>query len=162
MANCGWLWNDGTFIGRNDGGAWLMNDSSCAFEPGEGGGKSGIASRYNRYWAQRQSVWHTRKVLIEDLNLAKDLREAEKKLEGVEDKIRATAKAYAELEAEAEKQAKTQAQLRALEAKEHELIERLEALETQERELIARYEVERVEYERKLVEREEEIFLLLM
>jgi hypothetical protein len=58
LANCGWLWNDGTFLGTNDGGAWLLNDSSCATEPGATATSAagGFASGWQDYWKMRKML----------------------------------------------------------------------------------------------------------
>jgi glycine/D-amino acid oxidase-like deaminating enzyme len=43
MANCGWLWNDGSFLGWSDG-AILTNVADCASEPGGAAAEAAAAA----------------------------------------------------------------------------------------------------------------------
>ena len=90
MANCGLVLNEGSFIGLNDGGAILLNDDSCAVQPGGGVDTSGPAggSIVAGWWSKNQ--WH---------NLRDELEE-EKRLRALRKKRRADKAAAAELEAE--------------------------------------------------------------
>lgn len=90
MANCGLLLNDGTtFVGLNDGFAILLNDNSCAFEPGAGATQEtdnkGGGGYIGGFWSRKQ--WHTvigeieaeRKLVVdaEARRRAAELRKAE-------------------------------------------------------------------------------------
>jgi hypothetical protein len=49
LANCGWLWNDGSFLGWSDG-AILTNEANCASEPGGAASTAAAAGGFAASW----------------------------------------------------------------------------------------------------------------
>jgi hypothetical protein len=88
LANCGWLWNDSSYLGTNDGGAWLLNDSSCAAEPGTdagsgssaGGGAGGYAKSWRDHWEAERKLAIRRAYLLDQIRSSDGYRRLKRKL----------------------------------------------------------------------------------
>jgi hypothetical protein len=82
LANCGWLWNDGSFLGWNDG-AILTNEASCATEPGaESAANSGggYAKAWDDHWKAKDKRDKRRAELLALIRSSDDYKRLQRKL----------------------------------------------------------------------------------
>jgi hypothetical protein len=83
LANCGWLWNDGSFIAFNDGGVVLTNEGGCSDNLGGNGDANaagGYAKAWDDHWKAKARRDKRRAELLDLIRASDDYRRLQRKL----------------------------------------------------------------------------------